>query len=80
LVPPPCTGGQELWHSESDVQEPHVPPLLLPLELPLLELVLPLELPLLLLPVELLPLDDEEVDPLDEVDELEPPDDDVDDE
>ena len=36
--------------------------------------------PPLLLPVELLPLDDEEVDPLDEVDELEPPDDDVDDE
>jgi hypothetical protein len=66
LVPPPWTGGQELWHSLSVVQEPHVPPplllpllppellpLLLPLELPLeLPLLLPLELPLLL-PLEL---------------------------
>jgi hypothetical protein len=35
LVPPPCTGGQ-VWHCESDVQLPHVPPLLLPPdELPL---------------------------------------------
>jgi hypothetical protein len=56
LVPPPWTGGHELWHSESVVQEPQVaPPLELPLEpllLPLLPLLLPLEL--LLWPPELL--------------------------
>jgi hypothetical protein len=50
LVPPPWTGGHELWHSESVVQEPQVAP---PLELPLEPLLLPLELPELL-PLELL--------------------------
>lgn len=49
LVPPPCTGGQEDWHCESDVQLPHepllLPPLLLPDELPVPELLpLPEEL------------------------------------
>jgi hypothetical protein len=85
LVPPPWTGGQELWHSESDVQEPQVPPLLLPVELPLplpllllpLPLLLPVELPVLLLPPESNSPPDDELEPLDEVEEFEPlPDDD----
>lgn len=54
-MPPPCTAGQALWHSESVVHEPQEPASLPPL-LPLL-----LELPLsssspLLLPEELLVL------------------------
>jgi 5-(carboxyamino)imidazole ribonucleotide mutase len=58
LVPPPETGGQVSWQSKSEEQLLHVmPPLLLPLEPPLLEpLLLPLEPPLLeplLLPLEL---------------------------
>jgi hypothetical protein len=64
LVPPPWTGGHELSHSESVVQEPQVaPPLelpLLPLEpllLPLLPLELPLPLPLSPLELPLLPLE-----------------------
>jgi hypothetical protein len=64
LVPPPCTGGHELWHWLSEVHEaqaPPLPPLLLlllppelPPELPLLPPELPPELPLL--PPELPPL------------------------
>jgi hypothetical protein len=51
LVPPPWTGGHELSHSESVVQEPQVAP---PLELPLEPLLLPLPPLLPLLPLELL--------------------------
>jgi hypothetical protein len=52
-VPPPETAGHELWHSESEVQDPQVPPLLLPLDV----LPLPLEVlpPLLVLPLPLPP-------------------------
>jgi len=72
LVPPPCTGGHDDWHCESEVQLPHEPPppddeplllpvpLLLPeplLEEPLLDPLLLLLTPLLLPePPELLPL------------------------
>jgi hypothetical protein len=65
LVPPPWTGGQADWHSESDVQLPHEPPpLLLPLPLPDDEpLLLLLETPLLLPLPELL-LDEPLPDPL----------------
>jgi hypothetical protein len=55
LLPPPCTGGHELWHSESVVHDPHVPP---PLLLAPLLLVLPPASPpplLLVLPPDPLP-------------------------
>jgi hypothetical protein len=56
LVPPPWTGGQALWHSESVVHEPQVPPPLLE------ELLLPLSSsPPLLLPEELVLLPEEEL-------------------
>jgi hypothetical protein len=62
LVPPPWTGGHELSHSESVVQEPQVAP---PLELPLEPLLLPLlPLELLLWPPELLLLSPPELLPL----------------
>ena len=49
-MPPPETGGQELWHSESVVQAPQAPPPLL--LVPPLLLAVPLEDPLLLPPLE----------------------------
>jgi len=58
LVPPPCTAGHALWHSESVVHAPQEPPplpLLLPEELPL-PLPLSSSPPLLLPELLVLPL------------------------